>query len=34
MKIFNNLKLAQKLIFCFLLISLLIGIIGFRVYQK
>ena len=30
MKIFNNLKLAQKLIFCFLLISFLIGIIGFR----
>ncbi|MCE5220538.1 MAG: methyl-accepting chemotaxis protein [Clostridium sp.] len=30
MKIFNNLKLAQKLIFCFLLISFLMGIIGFR----
>ncbi|MFW2488071.1 methyl-accepting chemotaxis protein [Clostridium chromiireducens] len=30
MKIFNNLKLAQKLILCFLLISFLIGIIGFR----
>ena len=30
MKRFNNLKLAQKLILCFLLISFLIGIIGFR----
>lgn len=29
MRIFKNLKLAQKLIFCFLLISLIMGIIGF-----
>lgn len=29
MKIFNNLKIAQKLILCFLLISILMGVIGF-----
>jgi methyl-accepting chemotaxis protein len=29
MKIFKNLKIAQKLIFCFLLISFLMGIVGF-----
>ncbi|WP_253200511.1 MCP four helix bundle domain-containing protein [Clostridium sp. CF012] len=29
MKIFKNIKIAQKLILCFLLISFVMGIVGF-----
>lgn len=29
MKIFNNLKIAQRLIICFLLISVIMGVVGF-----